>query len=790
MSSFRPMGCIDRCYAPAYNAPADIWLLSFMSILSAGLANLRRLSASLCLLATAALVVIFSPLRVYGQAPAERPAAEKPRQTIAAVYTEAKITIDGELDEAAWQAAVPAKDFIQRDPNTGAPASEPSEVRILYNHEFLYIGVYCHETDPGRIIVNNIRRDYPPNDQDSFAFMLDTFHDRRSGYTFGTTPRGGQRDQQFTDTGRLTNANWDGVWYSESKIHEQDWTAEIAIPFKTLRFDEKNLQLWGAQFYRYMQHNGEANSWVPLPRRYVIQRGVGIAGDMAGLEGVKPGKNLYVKPYVLAGVQKLGTLGKRAEALGLALPLSEPGDWEGDGVGFDVKYGVTPGMAFDLTVNTDFSDTEADTQQINFTRFPLFFPEKREFFLENAGLFEASFNGLQGREVLLFQSRRIGLANGLPIPILGGARLSGRAGKNSIALMNIQTRSEAAFAATNFTVARYRRDILSNSTIGAIFLNRHSSLAKDSNRTFGADATLLLRQDLQINTLLAKTQTPHLDGQDAFGKIEGEWQSNLWRFYGSYADIQKNFNPQVGFVRRPGRRLIQELIEFRPHFEQGASLGDFVRDITVTTNYEYAILSDGRTETKSFTGPYGSVEFQDGGTFSYSYYRKFDRLTAVFPLQGLRIPAGDYRSNGYSLGYTSSRRRLLSGSVNLRRQDFYTGTQDIWTWSALVRASYRLSTQLDYQKSDADLREGSFTTHLGSLRTDYAFNPKMSLSALIQYNSDTDQVSSNIRFRLIHHPLSDFYVVYNDQRETKVGISDRKRSDRSLTFKYTHLLNF
>ena len=384
MSSFRRMGCIDRCYAPAYNAPADIWLLSFMSILSAGLANLRRLSASLCLLATAALVVIFSPLRVYGQAPAERPAAEKPRQTIAAVYTEAKITIDGELDEAAWQAAVPAKDFIQRDPNTGAPASEPSEVRILYNHEFLYIGVYCHETDPGRIIVNNIRRDYPPNDQDSFAFMLDTFHDRRSGYTFGTTPRGGQRDQQFTDTGRVTNANWDGVWYSESKIHGSDWTAEFAIPFKTLRFSEKDVQVWGVQFYRYMQHNGEANSWVPLPRRYVIQRGVGIAGDLVGLEGIKPGKNLYVKPYLLGGTTKLGTQSKDAEFDRKA--------------GVDLKYGVTPGMAFDLTANT-ISPTRRPTPSRSTSRASrCSFPRSANFSWKTRDSSPPGSMGLEGRK--------------------------------------------------------------------------------------------------------------------------------------------------------------------------------------------------------------------------------------------------------------------------------------------------------------------------------------------------------------------------------------------------------
>ena len=740
---------------------------SLMRTSSSNSASLRRVSKACgfgIVLAIAAAWIV--PCSLRGQQ-----TNGAPRQSIKAVLITERINIDGNMDEPAWQTAEPAKNFIQRDPDTGAPASEPTEVRILYDRENLYIGIYCHESDPDRIIVNNIRRDFPPNDQDAFAFLLDTFHDRRSGYTFSTTPRGGQRDQQFTDTGRVTNANWDGVWYSESKIHENAWSAEVAIPFKTLRFSKDDVQTWGVQFYRYMQHNGEANSWVALPRRYVIQRGVGIAGDLVGLEGVEPGKNLYVKPYGLIGVKNLDSVKGETEAE--------------KKTGFDLKYGLTPGMALDLTAYTDFSDTEVDTQQINFTRFPLFFPEKREFFLENAGLFESSFSGLGGREVLLFHSRRIGLAGGEPIPILAGARLSGREGANAIGLMNIHTMSEATFPATNFTVARYRRDVLSNSTIGAIFLNRRSAFENDTHRTFGADATLLLRQDLQINAQLAKTHNPQLDGQDMFGRVDGEWQSNLWRLYGAYADIQKNFSPQMGFVRRPGRRLLQELVELRPHFEPGTAVGRFVRDITVTTNYEYAILSDGRTETKSFTGPYGNVEFDDGGTFAYTYYRKFDRLIAPFTTQGVRIPVGDYRTDGYSFGYTSSRRRPFSASANLRRQGFFTGTQDIWTWSALLRASYRLSAQFDYQRSDAELREGSFTTHLGSLRTDYAFNPRLSISALIQYNSDSDQISSNIRFRFIHHPLSDFYVVYNDQRATGM-----QRSDRSLTLKYTHLLNF
>ena len=270
-------------------------------------------------------LVAFAWTIASAQTPSDTNGEDRPRQSLRAVFTADPIVVDGELDEAAWATATLAGTFIQRDPNTGQPASEPTEVRILYNKDYLYIGIRCAQRDTGQIIVNNIRRDYPPNDQDTFAFLLDTFHDRRSGYTFSTTPRGGQRDQQFTDNGRVTNANWDGVWLSASRIHEKDWTAEFAIPFKTLRFRPQQAQNWGLNLYRYMQHNGEASSWVPLPRRYVMQRGVGIAGDLTGLEGIKPGKNIYVKPYVLGGANWLGSQRKSAD-----------GDAK---AGADLKYG-------------------------------------------------------------------------------------------------------------------------------------------------------------------------------------------------------------------------------------------------------------------------------------------------------------------------------------------------------------------------------------------------------------------------------------------------------------------
>jgi hypothetical protein len=709
--------------------------------------------------------LLMVPLLAWAQAP-----QPNGKRVAVAKFTGQKITVDGRLDEPAWQTAELNGGFLQQDPKEGEPASESTEFRVLYDSEYLYIGAFCHDRTPERIVINDISRDFETLDEDYFAVVLDTFNDDRNGYYLATTAVGGQKDSQIFDEGRNNNVNWDGVWFAEARKHEEGYTVEMAIPFKTLRFSKEKAQVWGAQFYRRMRGRNESTYWSLPPRRYSLTRSIPYAGELQGIENVEPGRNFQAKPYVLAGVKRLASRGDDAE-----------GDFDG---GLDMKYGVTSGLTLDLTLNTDFSHVEADTQQVNLTRFPLFFQEKREFFLENAGIFQ--FGALQRSEALLFHSRTIGLENGQPIPILGGARLTGRAGRNYLGLLNMQTRSEDSTPATNFTVTRLRRDILGGSNVGAIFLNRQSRQPDDYNRSFGADVNLIFFQtDLRVSALTAKTVTPSRESDDRLGKVEGEYQNNVVRFLGSYVDIGKNFNPEMGFVRRRGRRLLRQESELRLRFTPETRLGSVLRDAFLQFNTEHALLADGRTEDKDLRFPF-TFEFQDGSSFFIQYNPAFERVVEPFELPfDFEVPAGDYRSNWVNLSYTSNRSKPLSGYISHGRGGFYGGTSRGWGFGGIVRLNYRLSTSVDYERTHIELPQGKFHTDLVGVRTEYSFNPKMFLNAFIQYNNETDQVSSNIRFRLIHRPLSDIYVVYNNLRDRR-----QDQTDWSLSLKYTHLFSF
>ncbi len=692
------------------------------------------------------------------------------RKAVVAIFTDAKITIDGELNEPAWQTAQIATDFIQRAPAEGQPASHPSVVRVLYDNEYLYVGAYLYDSRPDLIVVHDITRDSGAGRQDSFGVVLDTFRDRRNGYNFSVSPLGSKRDLQFFNEGADANRNWNAVWHIETRIQEDGWTAEYAIPFKSLRFSRDEEQVWGVQFYRSIRRLNESTSWMPIPSRYrnYSQR-ISYAGDLHGVRDVRPGKNLKVKPYIFGGVNHFASRGEETS-----------GDLDG---GVDVKYGLTSGLTLDLTVNTDFSQAEADTQQVNLTRFPLFFPEKRDFFLENTGNFR--FEAAGNNQALLFHSRRIGLAGGLPVPILGGARMTGRAGPYYLGLMNIQTRSNRDIPANNFSVARVRRNILGNSDIGVIFLNRQSRLPEDHNRSFGADVNFLLfDQRLSASAMLARTRTPGREGRDWLKSAETRWDDGLIRFSGYFLEMQTNFNPEVGFVRRPGRKIIHN--EFGLRFFQGrdSNLSRYIREISPHLVSEQIILPGSITETKLLR-PQFRVEFQDGSTFQLQYIQNFERVSDPFDISDFTITSGDYHFNEYSVQYSSNNGASLAANIGYRSGDFYNGAKQTLDLGVTFRPNFRLTTSMSYELNDIELPQGSLALHLIGLNMKYAFNSKTFVNAFLQYNNDTNRISSNIRFRLIHRPLSDLFVVYNEVRDQA-----RDLNDRELALKYTYLLDF
>src|SRR3990172_6362403 len=441
-----------------------------------------------------------------------------------------KITIDGRLDEPAWNQAPEAANFIQTEPDTDQPASEKTEVRALYDQDYIYFGIYAHDSQPNRIIVSELKKDFNRDNGDTVEIVLDTFRDERNGYIFAINPAGAKWDGQMANEGREINANWDAVWYVKTRRVEDGWTAEIAIPFRTLKFRESNLQTWGINFQRNLRRRNEDSLWSPLPRIYRLDR-VSLAGTLEDLERIKPGSNIRIKPYFVTSLGQ--PFGGRDIPSGTEKTISScrwasgANCYHGD-FGIDLKYGLTTGMTWDFTYNTDFSQVEADEQQINLTRFSLLFPEKREFFLENSGIFQFGSSdrgfGNRGDDMVMFFSRNIGLSDdGGPIPILGGSRLTGRAGAYELGVLNIQQREFGSIHGTNFTVGRLKRNVLGNSDIGVMLVNSETQDSPHFNRVVGADANFRFGQSLSVSSFLAKSfspeGSPYGGGRDLAGRF-------------------------------------------------------------------------------------------------------------------------------------------------------------------------------------------------------------------------------------------------------------------------------
>ncbi|MFQ5792629.1 MAG: DUF5916 domain-containing protein, partial [Acidobacteriota bacterium] len=492
--------------------------------------------------------------------------------------------IDGLVQEDAWLEAEPLTEFIQAEPLEGQPATEKTAVRILYDDHAVYISAICYDSDPSQIVVTDARRDSSLADMDSFQVILDTYHDRQNGFVFGTNPagieydgqvtnegeggQGGSRRRAQTGSGSGFNLNWDGSWQVQTHVNELGWMAEFAIPLRSLRYGSETPQVWGVNFQRNIRRKREEDFWSPVSRIYNLYR-LSSAGELHGLELETP-RNFKVTPYALSTANR-------------EYDLDTGTDYEGDW-GVDAKFGVTPSLNLDLTYNTDFAQVEVDEQQINLTRFNLFFPEKRPFFLENAGLSSIGRGSFRGRAIELFFSRRIGIdPSGSLVPILGGARLSGKAGEYNVGFLNMQTeRVEGITAANNFTVASVSRELPNRSSLGALFVNRvatGSDAGQDNwNRTWGLEGKLGFGESLTFTGFAARTETPGTRGSEQALNIRGEYQKLGGRTWLEYTEVGDAFNPEVGFLRRQDYRNLDTgwflnirvpsvswLRELRPH---------------------------------------------------------------------------------------------------------------------------------------------------------------------------------------------------------------------------------
>ncbi len=718
------------------------------------------------------------------------------RRTMAAAETHAPITIDGALDEPVWRDAEPATGFVQAEPHEGQPASEATEVRLAFDRDALYVAVRCADATPGGLIVNDIRKDFVAGEQDTFEVILDTFADRRNGFVFVVNPAGAKSDTQIANEGRDVNSSWDAVWSVATRVDSNGWTAELRIPFKTLRFERGADRIWGVNFSRRIRRKNEVDYWSPVPRVYNLYR-AGLAGTLTGLPDASQGRNLRIKPWIAGDTTR---------------PVG--GAFEHDAhAGLDVKYGVTPSLSLDVTVRPDFAQAEADEQQVNLTQFSLFFPEKREFFLENSGMFYFGDIPRESRlgsarfappeeEILLFFSRRIGLTDsGDAIPIAAGGRLTGRAGGTGVGLMTIQTESVGERPGDNYTVLRGRRDVLRNGDIGAIFLSRQSAdssasiystalgaAAPSHNEVAGVDANFRFVRALSINGFLARSFTPGATRGEMAGKGSITWNANNLHTQYSLLSIGDDFRDDIGFIKRTGIRkhFVDFGIRHRP--ERLRKYG--IRELHPHTRYN--IYTDQSNVKVSHTNHVAmSVFFENGANVEFAVNPRFERILTPFRVRADQaFDAGAYGWTEYNLLVETNHSRMVSASLDLTTGGFWTGTQRATKLGVIVRPSYHLSFDAAVQRNDIDLPfpMHAFVTNLVTSRVNYAFNTRTFLDTLLQYNTDLRQFSANIRFDLIHRPLSDLFVVFKEQRLTDARTPIAP--GRGLILKYTHLLSF
>ena len=693
--------------------------------------------------------------------------------------------LDGRLDEALYQRVPGIGDFVQQEPDEGAVPTQLTEIWVLFDDTTFYLSVRCWDTEPERIVAKEMRRgSVGVARDDSITLTLDTFYDRRNGFYFETNVLGGLYEALVTDE-RAENPDWDTVWDTRSARFDGGWSLEMAIPFKSLRYPQGGPQVWGINIRRKLLRYEELSYLSPVPASYGR---VGVwkfssAATLVGLEAPAESTNLEVKPY---GISTVST--------DLAETPALRNDLTGD-AGLDVKYGLTKGLIADFTYNTDFAQVEVDEAQVNLTRFSLFFPEKRPFFLEGRDIFAFGgagprFSGLpSGDTPLLFFSRRIGLSEGQEVPILGGGRVTGRAGPYTVGLLNIQTDEdpEALVESTNFSVVRLKRDILDRSTIGVI--GTHRSTAVDgvgSNSVYGVDTRLAFFSNFFIDAYYARTRTQGRTGNDTSYRTRAENAGDRYGFAVEHLRVGRNFNPEIGFMRRQDFRRTFGQVHFSPRHLSS----NLVRKYTLRASLDY-ITSDstGVLQTREAIAQF-EIQFENGERWRNSYTRSFEFLTEPFTItDGIVIPVGGYDVETVQSRYTFGSQRLISGAFAVQTGTFFGGERSEASFSGRVKLSTKLGIEPSLALNVIDLPQGRFTTQIARARVIYTMTPRMFVEALTQFNSASDSVGTNVRYRWEYTPGSDLFIVYSESRDARFG-GFPEIVNRGFAVKLTRLIRF
>jgi hypothetical protein len=701
------------------------------------------------------------------------------RTTIRAVRVAEALRIDGALDEPLY--AGPAMtDFVQVDPQLGEPATERTDVWIGFDRDNVYISFRCWDTQPDRRVTKDMRRDGSAmfSGDDVVYFFIDTFYDRRNGATFTINSLGGRSDGQVT--GDQYNGDWNPIYDLATGRFDGGWTVEVALPFKSLRYRAGEAQLWGFNASRTVRWRNEISVLVPVPpwRGLSSARQPQLAGTVVGIEAPSGSRNLEIKPYAVSSVSTNTTVAPRLV-----------NDVTGD-VGVDLKYGLTQNLIADFTYNTDFAQVEADEQQVNLTRFSLFFPEKREFFLENQGTFTFGNTAASGGTdiPILFYSRRIGLNGGLPVAINAGGRLTGRAGRYSVGLMDIQTADEPHSPATNFSAVRVKRDVLRRSSVGLLYTGRSvSQIGSGRNAAYGVDGVFNFFNYLTISSYWARTDTGGFaSGENTSYRAQLDYVGDRYGVQVGRLGVGSRFNPEVGYVRRPGIRRSNAELRFSPRLESS----DLIRKLSWTAGMAYVEDAAGRVESRDQDAEF-AIEFENADRFAVAYAGAYELVPRPFRIAStVTVPAGSYRYGSGSLSYNTGPQRRVTGNLRLDHGTFYSGTRTSFS-ATRGRLSFgpKFFVEPSYSVNWVELAEGDFTTHLAGGRVTYTATSQMFTSALLQYNSDSNIVSTNVRLRWEYRPGSELFVVYNDERDTR-GHGLPALATRSLIVKVNRLIRF
>jgi len=685
--------------------------------------------------------------------------------TIHALPINQPITLDGNLNEAAWHKAEKVSNFTQRELHEGLPATERTDVAVLYDKKNLYVGVWCYDNQPDKIVASQMKRDFNYGTDDNFQIIIDTYGDSRNGYLFITNPNAARTDILISQNGQRSNSDWNGVWNVKTTRTAQGWFAEFEIPFSSLRFAKGRRQIWGINFERNIRRKREQDDWQGWSRNSSIRQ-VSNAGYLIGIHGKSKTSLIELKPYGIAGLET-----KKDEKPQFT--------WN---IGGDVNYLITPTIKMNLTINTDFAQVESDRMQVNLTRFSLYYPEKREFFLEGKNYFNFGL----GHSTQPFYSRRIGLAPDHSIvPIIAGARVMGKTGNTSVGAMSIETAGKDTLPATNYSVVRVKQDVFKESSVGIIAVSKLEPGRQ--NFVYGTDFTYFnshYRGDNNISFggAVAQSYTSGRTQKSGLAsRLFFDYPNDFIDFSAIWDRSGAGFNPEVGFQRRTAYQMFNADFRIKPRFKKIPRIQQFFFKL-FDFNYYIDDVTHKMQSLWSEFRPLGFIT-RSGEYFEFNIQRKAENLTEDFNIyDDIIVPKGEYWFTDWELQFSTYDGRKVYGRFFSNWGGFYNGRRTALSGSVNWQISKHLRLSTDYRQQHVFLPDGNFIVHEIGSRVDFAVNPDLFGSMFAQWNNEEQEMLLNFRVNWIPTPGTNFYFVVNQGYDTQQHKLDIKYTTVQIKF--------